>query len=267
METATTEQLHERYVFGGLFRPGEINGYYTHEDRMLVAGAVPGAEGLHVDAPDVVAEASLLTRRELGIVNVGIGGPAATVEVASADGERERFELGELDSLYVGRGHDITLHGEGARLYLVSALAHADTTAARIGRADVEPVELGSDAEANRRTLYRYVWGGGHASCQLQFGVTVVAEGSVWNTMPPHVHERRTEVYLYTGLGESGRVLHLMGKPGATRHVFVSDGEAVLAPNWSVHAGAGTQAYAFVWAMAGENNDYGDLCPICLEAL
>lgn len=260
-ETATTAELRERYLVSDLFADGEVRTVYTHEDRMVLAGAVPAGSGpLTLPAPDPLRADHLLQRRELGVVNVG--GPG---EVLVDD---EPHPLGTLDGAYVGRGRRVAFRGDGARFYLVSAAAHADHGVAVFRRDETEPVELGDQRGASVRRLYRYVWGpGGHPSCQLQLGVTVIAEGSVWNTMPPHRHDRRTEVYLYTQLAADARVLHVMGEPGRTRHLWVRDGEAVISPSWSVHAGAGTGPYAFVWAMAGENTDYGDLDPVALEAL
>jgi len=266
METATAAQLRERYVVERLFVPGELSGVYTFEDRMLVAGAAPvagadivfDADVLHAVTAAASGE-SALARRELGVVNVG------TIGTVVVDGEE--FELGTLDGLYVGLGGHVSFRGEGARFYCVSATAHRHEPTVKIPHESIEPLDLGEDAKASRRRLYRYVWDGGHPSCQLQFGVTIVEQGSVWNTFPPHLHEHRTEVYLYTDLDEGQRVVHLMGHPGRTRHVFLADNQAVISPNWSIHAGAGTSSYSFVWAMAGENNDYGDLTPQALESL
>lgn len=261
IETATTEELRARFVVGGLFVPGEVRGTYTHHDRLVVAGATPsGDEVLALGGSDAVGGESFLAHRELGVVNVGTEGEVLV------DGEPHR--LGRLDGLYVPRGADVAFRGDGARFYLVSATAHADGELAVFRHADVEPVELGDQSAANRRSLHRYVWGpGGHPSCQLQLGVTVVADGSVWNTMPPHLHDRRTEVYCYTGLQPGARALHVMGEPGRTRHVWLDDGEAVINPSWSVHAGAATSSYAFIWAMAGENAEYTDLDPVPLGSL
>ena len=261
IETATTQDLRARFVVTGLFVPGGVRGTYTHHDRMVVAGAVPtGGDVLALGGSDVIGDGPFLARRELGIISVGDDGEVLV------DGEAHR--LGRLDGMYVPRGHDVGFRGEGARFYLVSAPAHADGELGVFRRDEVEPVELGDQAGANRRSLYRYVWGpGGHPSCQLQLGVTVVADGSVWNTMPPHLHDRRTEVYCYTGLQPGARVLHVLGEPGRTRHVWLDDGEAVVNPSWSVHAGAATGSYAFIWAMAGENTEYTDLDPVPLESL
>ncbi|MFG2044834.1 5-dehydro-4-deoxy-D-glucuronate isomerase [Dactylosporangium sp. NPDC048998] len=259
VETATTTELRSRYLIEDLFASGEVRAVYTHEDRMVVAGAVPGDGALALPSFDVTGTLSHLERRELGVVNVGEPGEVIV------DGAPHK--LNALDGLYVGRGSNVAFTGEGACFYLVSALADVTYPVARFSRDTVEPVHVGDPATASSRLLYRYVWGGGHPSCQLQFGVTVVSDGSVWNTMPAHLHRRRTEVYLYTGLPADARVLHILGQPGATRHLFVANRQAVIAPSWSVHAGAGTAPYAFVWAMAGENTDYGDLAPVAVAAL
>lgn len=259
VETATVAELRRQYLVPDLFVPGEVRGVYTHEDRMVVAGAVPGAGTLDLPVWDVIGTPALLTRRELGVVNVG--GPGEVL----VDGVE--FKLDALDGLYAGMGSEVRLRGRDAAFYLVSAPADVAHPASRFGRADTEAVDRGDDRTANARTIRRYVGDGAHPSCRLQLGLTVLAEGSVWNTMPPHLHDRRTEIYLYTGLPEGERVVHLLGRPGATRHLLVADRQAVISPAWSVHAGAGTHSYAFVWAMAGENTDYTDLSPVPLERL
>lgn len=259
VETATTAQLRSRYLVEDLFAPGEFNAVYTHEDRMVVAGAVPTDVPLPLPTLDILGTAGHLDRRELGVVNVGDPGEVVV------DGTAHWLDT--LGGLYVGRGSQVAFTGQGACFYVVSALADVIHPVAGFSRDTVEPVHIGDPANASARALYRYVWGGGHPSCQLQFGVTVVADGSVWNTMPAHLHRRRTEVYLYTGLPRDARVLHILGRPGATRHLLVADRQAVIAPSWSVHAGAGTTPYAFVWAMAGENTDYTDLAPVAVADL
>ena len=259
LETATMAELRTRYVADELFVPGEIRGIYTHEDRMVIAGAIPGDGTLALPAWDVIGTPTHLERRELGVINLGTGG------VVTVDGNE--YRLGRLDGLYAGRGSEVSFSGPDACFYMVSAVADVTYPAAAFSRDTVAPLNIGEGADASARALYRYVWNGGHRSCQLQLGVTVVADGSVWNTMPPHLHDRRTEVYLYTGLEPSARVIHLMGRPGQTRHVMIRDRQAVISPAWSIHAGAGTTPYAFVWAMAGENADYGDLTPVAMEAL
>lgn len=266
METATAEQLRARYVVDNLFVPGALSGVYSFEDRILIAGAaVDGDAEIEFDDPELHSAAAreqgepALARRELGVVNIGAPGVVLV--------DDEEHKLGALDGLYVGAGHNVRFRGEGARFYCASATAHRSLPTVRIPHDSVEPLQLGDESKASRRELYRYVWDGGHPSCQLQFGVTRVEQGSVWNTMPAHLHHHRTEVYLYTGLDEGERVVHLMGRPRRTRHVFLSEGEAVISPHWSIHAGAGTSSYSFVWAMAGENNDYGDLTQLALGEL
>jgi 4-deoxy-L-threo-5-hexosulose-uronate ketol-isomerase len=259
VETATTAQLRSRYLIENLFAPGEVRAVYTHEDRMVVGGAVPDGAPLALPAWDALGTDHPLARRELGVINLG--------EPGEVDIDGAAHKLGPLDALYAGRGSTVTLSGAGACFYLVSAPADATHPTAAFSRDTIEAVRIGNPETASARSLYRYVWGGGHPSCRLQFGVTVVDAGSVWNTMPAHLHDRRTEVYLYTGLPADARVVHLLGRPGATRHLIVRDRQAVIAPAWSVHSGAGTAPYAFVWAMSGENTDYGDLQGVPMEAL
>ncbi|PFG44758.1 4-deoxy-L-threo-5-hexosulose-uronate ketol-isomerase [Isoptericola jiangsuensis] len=259
-ETATTAELREAYLIEELFVPGEVRGTYTHDERLLVGGAVPGTGQLDLPAwTEVLGVGSHLERRELGVVNVGAAGHVVV------DGEK--FELDHLDGLYVGRGSEVSFTGADAAFYLVSAPAHATYPTRFLGHGEVEPVALGSADAANERHLFRYVWGQEVETSVLQFGVTVIARGSVWNTFPPHLHERRTEVYCYVDLDEQDRVFHLMGRPGETRHLVVRDREAVISPPWSIHSGAGTGSYAFIWAMAGENNTYTDLSPVAVEEL
>ena len=261
METATTAELRSRYLIEDLFVSGEVRATYTHEDRLVLVGAVPsGGETLTLETADPLRAEHFLQRREAGIINLGAPGKVLV--------DDESFELGTMDGLYVGRGRKVGFQGDGARFYLASATAHADHGVAVLRRDEITPVEIGTEAGASVRSLYRYIWGpDGQASCQLQMGFTAIADGSVWNTMPPHLHDRRTEVYLYTQLPEDESVLHVMGRPGHTRHMWVRDGQAIISPSWSVHAGAGTSSYTFVWAMAGENNDYTDLEVVGLEDL
>lgn len=256
---ATTEELRSRFLVEDLFADGEFRGAYLGDDRLLVAGVVPGDGEVVPSGLDPIGAEFLLQRRELGVINLAESGEVIV------DGTP--YSLGKLDGLYVGRGSQVSFRGDGARFYLVSALAHATHPTVKIEQSSVEPVVIADELGAGARTLYRYVWGGGHSSCQLQFGVTVLNPHSVWNTLPPHRHARRTEVYLYTGLGENHRVMHLMGEPEQTRHLVVADEQVVIAPPWSLHMGAGTAPYSFVWAMAGENTEYTDLQPVKISEL
>lgn len=259
VETATSADLHDNFHVPGLFESGEVHGVYTHDDRLVIGGAVPGDGQLELPAWDVLGTQSHLEGRELGIINVGESGHVLV------DGEKH--ELHHLDGLFVGRGCEVFFTGAEAAFYFVSAPAHATYPTTFLNHNDVEPVALGTASNANERSLYRYAWGQELKTSVLQFGLTVISDGSVWNTFPPHLHDRRTEVYLYVDLDEDDRVFHFMGKPGATRHLVMRNREAVISPPWSIHSGAGTGSYAFIWAMAGENNTYTDLTPVALEDL
>jgi 4-deoxy-L-threo-5-hexosulose-uronate ketol-isomerase len=260
VETALASDLSEKFLVDSLFEAGEVHAVYTHEDRLVIGGAVPGTDQLELPAwTEVLGVDSHLQRRELGIINVGKSGHVLV------DGEK--FELDHLDGLFVGRGSEVTFAGADAAFYFVSAVAHVTHPTVALSHAEVEPVDIGTAQGASERSLYRYAWGSDLSTAGLQFGVTVIADGSVWNTMPPHLHDRRTEVYLYVDLDDDDRVFHFLGQPGATRHLVVANRQAVISPPWSIHAGAGTGSYAFIWAMSGENNAYTDLFPVSLEDL
>ncbi len=265
-ETATldTAGLRAHFLIEDLFVAGEINLTYTHYDRLIVGGAQPAGTALSLPCPESLKATSFLERRELGVLNVG--GPGR-VRVGAAV-----FELGNQDCLYVGMGaapveflsHDAA---RPAKFYLFSAPAHRAYPTRRLTQAEATPVELGSAATANARTIYKYIYGEGIASCQLVMGLTTLRPGNVWNTMPSHTHDRRTEAYLYFDLPAGQRVLHLLGEPAETRPLWVSEGQAVLSPPWSMHAGCGTAAYSFIWGMAGENREYSDMDAVTLDTL
>jgi 4-deoxy-L-threo-5-hexosulose-uronate ketol-isomerase len=209
---------------------------------------------LPLEPADPLRAAFFLQRRELGVVNVGSGPGAVRV-----DGTE--YELDRKEVLYIGRGNrDVYFAGTGeAIFYLVSAPAHATYPTARATLADAAPIHLGDQRTSNERTINKFIHADGIQSCQLVLGITELAAGSMWNTMPAHTHERRTEVYLYVDLEPDQRVVHLMGPPQRTRNLIVAGGQAVISPAWSVHCGFGTSSYSFVWAMAGENVDYTDV--------
>ncbi|MET0419329.1 MAG: 5-dehydro-4-deoxy-D-glucuronate isomerase [Actinoplanes sp.] len=249
-----TDQLRDRFLVQDLFADGEARLTYSHEDRLVVGGVAGTAE---LPNPGELRAEFFLERRELGVVNIG---EAGTVTV---DGVRH--DLAARECLYVGRGaREVSFDG---RFYLVSTPAHATHPTVKATLDDAEPVRLGSPAGSNDRTIYKYIHAKGIQSCQLVLGVTVLEPGSMWNTMPCHTHERRTEVYFYFGLGEAGRVVHLMGEPDQTRNIIVSGEQAVISPRWSVHCGFGTASYAFVWAMGGENQAYDDVEPVAIGDL
>ncbi|WP_159792352.1 5-dehydro-4-deoxy-D-glucuronate isomerase [Puerhibacterium puerhi] len=256
VRTMTTDELRERFLVTDLFVPGQVNAVYTHHDRVVLGGAVPTSDPLPLPTYDEIRSQYFCEHRELGVVNVGAAG---TVNV---DGEKH--ELAHGACLYVGRGaRDVVFTSddaaEPAAFYLFSAPAHAayPTTLVRPGEGTVR--ELGDQLTSNRRTLNQYIHADGVKSCQIVMGVTTLHPGSMWNTLPAHTHDRRTECYLYFDLPADARVVHLMGRPDETRHLVVADKEAVISPSWSVHSGVGTAAYSFVWAMAGENQTFDDM--------
>ena len=252
--------LRERFLVEDLFADGEVRLAYSHHDRMVIGGAVPAGQRLSLPVPDQLRAEHFCDRRELAVVCLAGSG---TVTV-----DDSKHELVALDVLYVGKGSgDVTFDGGDARYYLVSAPAHHPHPTALGRRDEVFSADMGEPEHANVRTIRRYVHADGIASDQLVLGITELAEGSVWNTMPCHTHERRTEVYLYFRLGPEERIVHLAGPPDATRSIVVANEQAVIAPPWSVHTGCGTANYTFVWAMAGENVAFADMDQVATERL
>jgi 4-deoxy-L-threo-5-hexosulose-uronate ketol-isomerase len=250
LQRLDTAGLRDRFLAEALFAPGEVRLELTHHDRLVIGGACPDGGTLPLQVPDQLRARTFTDRRELAVI--GLEGDGH-VEVGD-----DKFAVGHGDVLYVGRGAGpVSFHG-GATYYLISAPAHSDHPVTLVTRDDAEAVRLGTSAEANVRTIRKYVGAAGAASDQLTVGITELKEGSVWNTMPCHTHDRRSEIYLYFNLGE-GRVIHICGQPQATRNIVVADKQVVISPSWSVHFGAGTRNYSFVWSTAGENMSWDDM--------
>jgi 4-deoxy-L-threo-5-hexosulose-uronate ketol-isomerase len=256
MHGASNEELRARYLVSGMFQEGEIRLNYSHNERFVIGGAVPGGHSLKLPEQAEPASAKgrpFLERREMAAINIGAPG-AITV-----DGQR--FEMQNKECLYIPMGSKaVDFQGDGSRYYLASVPAHKACPIRHITLKQANPLERGDLASSNHRTIYQLVIPGVCESAQLLLGLTVLDEGSVWNTMPPHLHDRRSEIYFYFDLaGEKDRVFHYMGEPDGMRHLVVANEEAVISPPWSIHMGSGTRAYAFVWAMGGENLDYTDM--------
>lgn len=262
--TMGTDELRHNFHIPGLFQPGSIQLTYTHYDRMVVGGAMPVDAPLVLEAIKPTGTTNFLDRRELIAVNIG---GAGSVKTGS-----DTHKIGPRDMIYVGMGTETVSFasddaGAPAKFYLLSAPAHHVHPTKRIGIDDAKRLDLGSQQTSNERSIFQFIHPEGVKTCQLVVGMTQLAPGSVWNTMPCHVHDRRMEAYLYFDLDETARVFHFMGEPDETRHVVMKSEEAVLSPGWSIHSGAGTSNYAFVWAMAGDNVDYTDVDPVAIGDL
>lgn len=251
-----TERLRAEYLFPDIMTEGEINLIYSAYDRLIVGGAVPTARPLTLDAIPPLRVDRFLHRRELGIINVG---GAGTVKA----GDKE-YRLDYKEALYLGKSdRDITFASDDAarpaRFYFNSAPAHVEYPDKKITKADAVVVELGSLEESNHRVINKMIVNQVLPTCQLQMGMTELKPGSVWNTMPAHTHDRRMEAYFYFELPDDQAVCHFMGQPQETRHIWMRNRQAVISPQWSIHSACATHNYTFIWGMAGENMDYGDM--------
>jgi len=259
----TTDKLREEFLIPTLFEEDTINLVYTMYDRYIVGGVYPVTKPLTLETIDALKAQYFLERRELGIINVG-GKGKITVDGAV-------YELDNKEALYIGKGvQEVIFERSGngrPYFYINSAPAHQAYPTQKIRKADAEVIELGELKTANRRILNKLIVNSIVKTCQLQMGLTELQEGSVWNTMPAHTHSRRMEAYFYFDLPVGQAVSHFMGQPQETRHIFVQNRQAVISPEWSIHSGCGTSNYSFIWGMAGENLDYGDMDGVTPDAL
>ena len=259
-----TKELRDNFLVQNLMVPGEVNLVYSHYDRMIIGGIVPLADAIALLNESELKANYFLERRELGIINLGGKG------TVSADGEQ--FDLAKLDCLYLGKGtQEVSFTSADqqspALFYLLSTPAHQTYPNKRTTKDETVPLNLGEVVTSNERMLYKYIHNDGIASCQLVMGITILKTGSVWNSVPPHTHTRRMEVYLYFDVDSNHRVMHFMGEPQETRHLIVGNYEAAISPPWSMHFGCGTSNYGFIWGMAGENKEFTDMDAVAINEI
>lgn len=256
LKTLNTEELRNKYLIEDIFIDDSLTATYCNDDRIIVLGAKPLNSKVKINISDEIGSDYFLENREMAVINIGGEG---TIYVDDAE-----YNMVQYDGMYIGKGikkvsftsKDIN---NPAKFYMNSASAHKEYPVVKIEFKDANPMKMGSDKEMNKRTIYKYVDPSVCESCQLLMGMTILEEGSGWNTMPVHLHPRRMEVYFYFNMDENTRVLHLVGKPDETRHIVMKNEEATISPNWSIHSGTGTNNYTFIWGMCGENKNYNDL--------
>lgn len=251
-----TQQLRENFLIEKLMVAGTIQLTYSHYDRMIVGGVVPTTKPIALPLDEELKAKYFLERREMGIINVGGNG------TVTADGID--YTIDKLGSVYLGKGtKDVSFSSSDTKtpaiFYLLSAPAHQTYPNRKMTKEEAQPVNMGDAVTSNKRTIYKYIHNDGIESCQLVMGLTILAEGSVWNSVPPHTHTRRMEAYFYFDLDAAHRVMHFMGEPQETRHIVIANNEAVLSAPWSMHFGVGTSNYGFIWGMAGENKEFTDM--------
>jgi 4-deoxy-L-threo-5-hexosulose-uronate ketol-isomerase len=257
-KTFDTKQLRNAFLVESLFKSNQVTAVYSHYDRFILGGIKPSSETVALKALDSLKADFFLQRREIGIINIGQRG---TVKVDGVP-----YVLANKDALYIGKGAREVLfsseEAEPALFYFNSAPAHTTYPTKKITIQEAETVELGALETSNQRVIRKLMVNSVLPTCQLQMGMTELKQGSVWNTMPAHVHDRRMEAYFYFNIPDNQVVCHFMGPPQETRHLFVKNNQAVISPPWSIHSGAGTSSYSFIWGMAGENLDYSDMDPV-----
>jgi len=259
-----TTELRANFLIQDLMKQDQINLVYSHYDRMIVGGVVPGKNKIDLANEGELKANYFLERRELGIINVGGKG------TVTADGVD--YLIDKLECVYLGKGTEHVSFASNeasnpALFYLLSTPAHHTYPNQKMTKADAAPVKLGELATSNKRTIYKYIHNDGIQSCQLVMGLTILDEGCVWNSVPPHTHTRRMEAYFYFDMNEAHRVMHFMGEPQETRHVVIGNNEAVLSAPWSMHFGVGTANYGFIWGMAGENKEFTDMDPVPIATI
>lgn len=262
--TFTTQELRDQFLLTNLKLTSQFNLTYTMYDRLIAGTVIPTQSVLQLPNYEILKSNFFLERRELGIINVG-GEGTVTVDGST-------FSLNKYDCVYAGMGSKEVSFASvdavnPALFYLLSSPAHTTYPTVLMKGNEASPVTLGTSDTCNERTIYKYIHLQGIQSCQLVMGLTVLAKGSVWNTMPSHVHNRRSEVYFYFDVADDQRVMHFMGKPQETKNLVIANHEAVLSPEWSIHSGCGTANYSFIWGMAGENKDYSDIDPVPTNTL
>jgi 4-deoxy-L-threo-5-hexosulose-uronate ketol-isomerase len=262
--TANSAKLRELYHVGGLFIPDDASLTFSHIERMIVGGVMPVSKAVDLSEVPALNKGPFLARRELGVINVGGNGKVLV------DGKE--WPLSAREGLYIPQGTNTLIFNSDskdapAKFYLASTPAHARYETVKIDLAKANPMPVGAPATANARTIYQYINPDICKSAQLLMGLTSLKEGSVWNTMPCHLHERRAETYFYFDLKPDARVVHIMGEPHETRHIFVANEEAVISPPWGIHTGCGTSNYSFIWAMGGENQEYKDVAWVPMDTL
>jgi len=261
----TTDELRKSFLIESLFQKNKIPMVYSDIDRSITGSAVPSGKTLKLVATKKEMAAEYFAqRREIGVINIGGKGSIVV--------NKKNYQMNNKDALYIGRGSkNVEFKSSDSKkpamFYFVSYPAHTAYPTKHIKYSQSTPVKLGSDVECNKRTIYKYIHPGTMPTCQLVMGLTELEEGSVWNTMPAHTHQRRSEVYMYFNINPDSFVIHLLGEPAETRHIIIRNGQAVLSTSWSMHAGCGTKNYSFIWAMGGENQEFDDMDHISMKEL